>query len=513
MNEGRSVNVLKNTVSGVIQRFISIIANFIVQVIFIRLLGVQYAGVSSLFISILTALSLAELGIGTAIVYNLYKPIAERDNGKIAAYMHFYATAYRIVALVILGLGLCVLPFIDCFITDIPDVTESTKVIFLLVLLDTFASYLLIYKSTILIAAQKQRIVSNIQTTVSIIKCIILVSVLYIWKSYYAYLIISILITITTNLMISHYADKEFPEVKKCDDRLSKEEKSSIFKNILAMALYKVSGVVLNSTDNIIISKYIGTSTVGVLSNYNFVVQNVYSFIMQFFSATSSGIGNMAVKETAEREHVIFKTLNFIAFWTYIVCTVSILVLIQPFIQLVYGEPYIFSMSIVIVLLVDFFIKGMMSPITSFRTAHGLFVQGKYRPLIMALINIALSILLMKAMGLVGVFLATVISRLVTQVWYDPYIIYRHIFKRSAAHYFLQYLAWLAVTFAAGVCTWYATELFQTQSLAVNIIIRILTCLVIPNVFVVVLYGRTHEFEMTIGIVRHLARRIFRKSA
>jgi len=500
----RISNVVKNTISGLAQRVVSILAGFLIQLLYIRILGIEYVGISALFASIISVLSLAELGIGNAITYALYRPVAENDHKKITAYVRFYGRVYRLIGGVVLIAGLCVAPFIQYFISEAPDIKENLRVIYLLLLADTVLSYLLIYKSTLLIAAQKNRIVTNVQTCASVVKCIALAVVLLVWKNYYMVLVVFAAITVLQNVAISAFADIEFPGLKNYRTELEKDEVAALMANVRAMALYKISGVVLHSTDNVILSANYGAEKVGILSNYNLVITNVYNLVVQFYTAVSSSVGNLGVSADNNKEYTVFRILNFITFWVYGFCAVAILVLVQPFVELFFGGEFLFSLPIVIVLVFDFYIKGMISPINAFRNAHGLFTQGKYRPLAMACINVVLSIVLLQRWGVIGVFIATVVSRLVTQVWYEPFLIYRRVFKKNVWEYYKEYLGWLFITCLSGCVTWAAARLIPAENLWITLIISGILCLVIPNLAVVLLYGRTNEFQATLAIIRSL---------
>ena len=270
------------------------------------------------------------------------------------------------------------------------------------------------------------------------------------------------------------------------------------------MSLYKVSGTVLNSTDNIIVSNMSGTTQVGLLSNQILIVRQVYDVVIQFFSAVTSSVGNLSTENDTEYEHKILNTLRFISFWVFMFCSISIFVISPPFIKFVFGEKYIVAYPVLFFLCFDFYVKGMINPVSAFRTSHGLFVQGKYRPLIMAILNIVFSIIFMKWLGLFGVFAATVISRLVTQFWFDPYIVYKHIFNKKPTKYFIKAILWFVFTCAVGALTWYVASLATPQSLILNILFKATACVVIPNILMVVFFSRTEEFKKTISIVLQL---------
>lgn len=498
-----------NSTFGIAQKIITVFANLAIQIIFVRTLGAEYAGISSLFTSILTVLSFAELGIGTAITYNLYKPIANHDTDLICSYMRFYSKAYNIVALVVFTAGVLCCPLLPYLIKDVPDITENITIIYLLFVVDTAVSYLLIYKATFLNACQENYISAVVHTATIIAKTAAISVFLLVWRNYYAYLIFTIAATFSQNIIISYIADKKYPFLKnKHKFKLPKEEVKRVYKDVYAMSLYKVSGTVLNGTDNIVISGGLGTVYVGLLSNYNLLVRQVYDTVVQFFSAATSSIGNLSTEENPEYEHKIFETLNFISFWIFMFCSVSVFVVANPFIALAFGPEYVFSLAIVFTLVADLYVKGMMNPVSSFRTSHGLFVQGKYRPLIMAILNLVISIVLLKTIGLIGVFLGTIISRVLTQVWFDPYIVYKYVFKKSAVVYFVKFLGWLAISVFIGAVTLLVAQMIPVQSLVLTIIIRMILCLVIPNVLVIAIFFKTEEFKKTIEILKHLLGKI-----
>ncbi|MBR4073263.1 MAG: oligosaccharide flippase family protein [Clostridia bacterium] len=505
MNKSRVQAVAFNTTVGIIQKVVTVIANLVIQIIFVRTLGEQYAGISALFTSVLTVLAFADLGIGTAIIYNLYKPIAEKNYEKIHAYLHFYSTAYRIVSLVVILGGIVALPLLPFIVIDVPAISENINIIFLLFVADTAVSYLYVYKATFLNACQENYVVSAVHSVAIICKTIGIAVFLTLFKSYYAYLVFSIITTFMQNIVVSLIADKKYSFLKeKSKTRLNKGEKKQIYNNVFAMSLYKVSGTVLNSTDNIIISNMSGTVQVGLLSNQILIVRQIYDVVIQFFSSVTSSVGNLSTENRTDYENKILNTLRFIAFWIFMFCSISIFVLSPPFIKLAFGEQYIVAYPVLFFMCFDFYVKGMINPVSAFRTSHGLFVQGKYRPLIMAVLNIILSVFFMKLFGIFGVFAATVVSRLLTQFWFDPYIVYKHIFNKNPTKYFVKSIIWFLFTCVVGGLTWYIASFVTTQSLILNIFLKAIVCILVPNILVIVFFCKTEEFKKTVSIVLQL---------
>lgn len=501
-----------NTAFGIGQKIITVIANLAIQIVFVRSLGEQYTGISSLFTSLLTVLSFAELGIGNAITYNLYKPIAENDTDRICRYMKLYSTAYKLVALVVFVVGIACCPFLKYIVKGVPDIKESITFIYLFFVVDTAASYLLIYKATFLNACQENFILSIVHTLIAVLKTIFTVIFLLVWKSYYAYLIFTVIATVSQNIIVSKVADKKYPFLKnKNVPSLEKTEMKRIFKDVYAMSLYKVSGTVLKGSDNIIISSGIGTAPLGIMANYNFIIRQISDIILQFFSATTSSIGNLTTENNTEHEHNIFEALNFIAFWLFGFSAIGVYVVAHPFVELCFGEKFVCETAILIALVADLYTTGLMSPVSSFRTSHGLFVQGKYRPAIMAILNITLSIALLKPLGILGVYIATVISRLTTQAWFDPYILYKNVFKKSPFIYYRKYLLRIVVIVACAALTMAVAESVTLNSLWLTVIIRIILCIIIPNTVIAVAFFKTKEFKMVFAMAKSVFFKIFKK--
>lgn len=504
MGNTRTKNTVINTLAGLITRFSLIITSFILRTVFIYTLGIQYVGVSSLFTDILSILSFTELGISSAISHALYKPIAEKDDKKIASIMNFYRTAYRIIAIVIFSLGLIVLPFLDIFVTDVPNINESIILLFLLYLFKTAVSYLLIYKSTLLVATQKKYLVSKIEVIVNIIKVFIEIVVLMVFKQFVFYLVIEIVASIVQNIIISKRADKENKNLDLYqEEKISKIEFKNLLTDIKGLAMFQMSSSIGNGIDSLVISTFISTTVVGLLSNYTLIKNQIYSMLNQFYNAIVPSIGNLAVEETTEKQHITFKNLYFLNYWITLFCSISFLILIDPFITIWIGKNYKLSMLLVIIISFDFFLDMQLKPIASFRTANGLFKQGQYRPLITTVLNVILSLFLVKDYGMVGVIGATILCRLATQ-WYDPWLLYKLIFKQSFMKFYKIFLKNIIIFFLAAYLTIFSTSLININNLFFDFSVRILACLVIPNLLIILFYRNTNEMKFIIRTLSNL---------
>lgn len=508
MARSRTKFTIINAFAGIAVRVLTMATSFAVRTVFIKTLGIQYMGISGLFTDILTVLSFAELGIGSAITYALYKPIAEYDKNKIAVLMNFYKRVYQIISIVVLTLGICVVPFLGMIVKEVPDITESIRFIYILYVLDTASSYLFIYKSTLLTASQKDYVLSSIKIIGFTLKSIGECALLILTEDFIVYLLFSIAAKLLLNFLISKRTDKEYPSIKDVpDEKLPKEDLKKLLKDVKALFFYKISGVVLSGTDSIVISSFLGTGVVGFLGNYNLIINQLYGVIMLIFTATSASIGNLAAKESSDKQYSVFNTLLFLAFWIYCFSTASLWTLLNPFITIWLGNEYLFSKEIVCLLLVSFYIMGMLSPISSFRTSNGLFVQGQYRPLIMAILNIAVSVWLVQVVGIAGVILGTIISRVCTQLWYDPYLLYKRVFYVSVRKYAKDYVIYGIITILCCCITQYIAELIVLESKYLELLLQMCVCAVVPNIMVLVIFRKSQEFIQLKNIAKSLLRK------
>ena len=426
----RTENSIINSAMSIVTQVLTVVLNFAVKTVFIKMLSDEYLGVNGLFTNIITMLSLADLGIGIAIPYSLYKPLAKKDEHKINVLMNFYKKVYTIIGIAVLLIGLSLTPFLGLIIKDIPKNVPHLSLIYILFVIHSASSYFFVYKKFLIDSDQKGYITSRIIFTFSTLLSIIQIILLVTTKNYILFLLSSIILVIIQNIYISSKANKLYPFIKnKTDEKLEKEDMEGIKKNVSSLFIYKVGTVIMNGTDNIIISKFIGLIIVGFYSNYVLIINSITTVLNQIFNAITSSIGNLVVTTNKKRSKEVYDNLNFANFWLYALFGVCIIVLINPFINIWIGKKYVMGFSIVFLLVLNFYVLGMQSVTNSFRNAYGLFWIAKYRPIIMVIINIVISVVLVQLIGIEGVLIGTLISRLVTTAWLDPYIVHKYGFE------------------------------------------------------------------------------------
>ena len=491
----RTENSIINSAMSIVTQVLTVVLNFAVKTVFIKMLNDEYLGVNGLFTNIITMLSLADLGIGIAIPYSLYKPLANKDEHKINVLMNFYKKVYTIIGIAVLLIGLSLTPFLGLIIKDIPKNVPHLSLIYILFVIHSASSYFFVYKKFLIDSDQKGYITSRIIFTFSTLLSIIQIILLVTTKNYILFLLSSIILVIIQNIYISSKANKLYPFIKnKTDEKLEKEDMEGIKKNVSSLFIYKVGTVIMNGTDNIIISKFIGLIIVGFYSNYVLIINSITTVLNQIFNAITSSIGNLVVTTNKKRSKEVYDNLNFANFWLYALFGVCIIVLINPFINVWIGKKYVMGFSIVFLLVLNFYVLGMQSVTNSFRNAYGLFWIAKYRPIIMVIINIVISVVLVQFIGIEGVLIGTLISRLVTTAWLDPYIVHKYGFEISPKSYYIDYLKYLVIFIAISIILNYFVSMVAINNIFILILIAILVVISV-NVILVLLFFKTSEFN------------------
>lgn len=493
--KGRTENSARNTTVAMLGRIVAIVMGFVGRVVFTHTLSTDYVGVNGLFTDILNVLALSELGVGTAITYALYKPISEGDIEKQKSLMKVYQNFYRIVALIVLAVGLLVIPFMDILIKNQPDV-EHLTLIYVMYLINSVLSYLWIYKKTLIDAHQLSYIGVLYQTTFWALQNVFQIIVLLTTKNFILYLSILMICTFLNNILVSRKADKMYPYLKdKQVQKLSIEERKGIFANIRAMLMHKIGNVVVKNTDNLLLSALVGTVSTGKYSNYYLVMGSLRQLSEQMFQGMAASVGNMGVEEGKERIKKIFEASFFAGQWLYGVIVICMYQILDIFVGLSFGNQYIFSKEITLVLCVNFYLTGMRQATLIFRDSMGLFRYDRYKALAEAAINLIVSLILGHYMGTIGVFLGTMISTVTTSLWVEPYMLYKHRLDTSSKIYFLKYFIYGAVT----CLMWFMVDILCSQITGngwVVCILRILVSFIVVNVVFWLLYHRTWEFKL-----------------
>lgn len=494
--ENRTKNSFKNLLVGIICQILIIIMSFVSRTFFIKILGNEYLGINGLYTNVLSILSLAELGLGNVMLFSLYKPIANNDKDKIKSLISFYKKTYCLIAVIILVIGLALIPFLNIFINTTTLNNFELITYYILFLLDSVATYLFIYKTSLIDADQKNYVIKKYTTYSSLTCKTIQILLLYLTKNYYAFLICQIIFTIINNILLNLKANKMYPFLKeKKTKKLTKQDKKAIFTNIKATFVYKLSSKLLNSTDNILISIIVGTIYVGFYSNYFLIITGLNSAILILSNAIMASIGNLNAKESSDRQYKVFRTLIYIYDWIMCFCAISFFILSDDFITIWLGKKYILDNLTVFAIALNFFAAGVEIPIWLYREALGLFNKVKWIIFSSAIINIILSIIFGYKFGMLGILISTVVSKLITSAWYEPYILFKEKFNIKINKYIKQQLTLMCVTIICFVITYTITNLTNFDNIYFNLLCDGLICLLSINFIFYIFTRKTKEFN------------------
>ena len=504
--ESRSLNTIRNSIASIIYNVFNIILSFILQSYFIKILGVEYNGIKSLFLNILSMLSIIELGFGSAIIYNLYSPIQNKDNERVKQLLGFYKLIYNIISLIILLIGLCLMPFLDALVGE-NSIQDNIYIIYILYLLNTVSSYLLTYKRSVLYANQHNYIINIFDTIFLIIRTIIQILILKFIGNIYIFIIIQILSTLFENICISIFVNKKYSYLvtKKHTNNIDEDTKKDIFKKVKGLLFHKIGSFIVTGTDNILISTApnLGIVYVGLYSNYNMIIYNVSLILNNIMNSATSSIGNLLSVEK-EYEKKIIQTYNSITLvnsWMYCLCGSIMLAIIEPFISIWLGKEFLLPNTVLIVLIINFYINGMKKTSDIFKTAAGIFYEDRFVPIIESIFNIAFSLIFLKFCGLSGIFLGTICSSFVLLFYSYPKYMYSKIIDKSISKYFYLILKHTCISFFSFFIVYIICKFVTIRNIYLLLIAKFLISFLVPNIIYFAFMFKSDDFKYLIKIL------------
>lgn len=512
-NNSRLSNSIKNVSFGVIAQVLQVVLGFVTRTIFINYLAVEYLGVNGLFTNILSLFSLAELGITNAILFALYKPLSENNEKAIAGLMNFYAKVYHRIAILVTLVGLALIPFLNNIVENPPEkIGKDLLVIHLLFLFNTVSNYFFYYKQSLLHANQRSYVVSKYNTIITVIQNFTQIVLLIMFKNFLLYLAMQSVFQLLGNGILSFYVGKYYPFLKQYkNEKLDEDVKKTIYSNVKSAGLVKVGGLLVNSTDNLILNYFSGLVLVGLLSNYNLLIGLASGLIVQVFSGLTGSIAHINVTESKEKQIATFNIVNFANFWIYGLAAVGIVFLMNDFVLLWIGSKFVLPLSVVIALSFNFYLYGMQSAVWTFKTTYGFFKQGQYLIILTAVINLVLSFVLGKSLGLLGILISTAIARLVTNAWYDPYIIYTLGLQQNPILYFKKYLKYLFIL-GFSLAILFACNIWLPKYNWI-LLVKLFLSLLVPHVMIYLFCKNTTEFKDLIMIIKSIICKVKSKFA
>ena len=495
----RTNNSIKNIKSSLIMTFINVILGFICQRIFAYTLGTVSLGINGLFSNIISFLSIAELGIGTAIIFNMYKPIAQNDKEKIKSLMKLYKKSYNIITLIIICLGIILSLFLPLIMgqNNIKIINSNINIyiIFYLFLLDTVSSYLLTYKRSILYANQKNYIINTYHTICIIIMYILQIASLILFKNFYVFLIIKVISKILENILINIRVNKEYTFLKENTEELNIEYKNDIKKRVKASIYHNIGGYIVLSTDSLIISNFIDLNAVGLYSNYLMIINALNSFLGQIFNSIIPSVGNLLVEENNKKINDLCDNFNYINFFIYSISSCLIYACIQPFIVIWLGKEFLFSNIVALILAINFYFQGMRQTMQVFAQAGGIVYENRFIPLIESILNIVFSIIFVKLLGISGVFIGTIISSFAVHFYSYPIFVYKKLLKRKPIEYINQFIKKTIIYLIMIIIVYILINLISIQNIYLKLIINFIISILIGITNLLIIYRKSNSMK------------------
>ena len=509
----RTKKSFRNITISMINSIINIIISLIAQKVFLNTLGESYLGLNGIFSNVLSILAVAELGIGTAIIYKMYKPIEESNKKYLSQLMNFYKKCYTIIIAVMVAIIFLILPFLKGILGDISVIKENVYILYLMFSLDIIISYMLSYKKSILFADQKEYISTLVHIGYLIIMNTLQIIFLIKTGQYIIYLLIKIFSRLIENIVVSVIVNKKYPYLKENKKEILKqEERKDITKRVKALFVHKIAGFVVTGTDTILISYFLGgLVTVGYYSNYMLIISSVTTVFNQVFISMTSSVGNLLVTETEKKKLEVFNKIQFLNFWIFSFASICLFCLIEPFITLWIGEKYLLSKFVLICLVLNFFMQGMRRTMMSFKEAAGIFYEDRIIPIIESIINLVASIIFLKIFGLPGVMLGTITSTLIVFLYSYPKYVYQKLFGKKGIYYIKEIAKYLIITVLILYATYTLTNFITVSNLYIKLIINAIICIVIPNIIIFILFFKNEYYKYYISLASNTYKRIINR--
>ncbi len=496
METERTKNAFLNTFFGLINKIITLVCPFVVRTVFIKTLGMEYLGLNSLFGSIMNVLSIAELGVGSAIVFSMYSAIAKQDNETMCALMNLYKKAYRVIGSIILTVGLVITPLVPFLVKGTTPKAVSIYVVYVIHLLSTVLGYFMFaYRSCLLTAFQKSYVISNVASLSSFVVYVLQILFLIKGRGYYWYISVMLVGAVLCNVTNAILSKRMFPEYNP-SGKVSNEKYKDIVEKIKALLFYRIGGVVLISVDSIVISAFLGLTALAKYNNYYYIIQTLFGFLAVYYGSITAGIGNSIASESREKNYNDFRKLTFIQKWIIAWFSACLLCLYQPFMKLWVGAENMLPFGIVISLTAYFYLWKMMEIINVYKDASGMWQYDKYRPLVASVFNLLLNLIFVNVIGLYGIVLSTVAAIFIVIMPWSTHTVFKHYFNNGFKEYMFRYFADMIIAAVICVATYFITNLITGAGITA-FIIKCVVCAIFPNILLMAIFFSTKDFKET----------------
>lgn len=492
MQKTRIEKIKRNTATSIVSKGVFIVLQFLSRIIFVQYLRAEYLGIDGLFYNVINFLSLADLGLTTAMTYSLYGAIAEENRDHINALIQYFKKIFLLIAVAIGTIGIMIIPFLK-YIINLENTIDNIYAYYLLFLMKTVITYLFIYRTTLITADQKKYVIDIYEIMIQIVTFLVKNIILVICRNYFLYLLSEVICRFIGNVVCNRVAYRLYPFLKEKAGDLEEQERKNIFENVKSLFIFRISGILQTNTDSILISFFVGTIIVGYYSNYTMIIMALGTVIDVIFNAAKASFGNYIAQNGAKSAKELFDVLDLISFWMTLFCTIGFIVCSNSFIQTFFGEKYVLNKYIVVLISLMFYTNNVRQSIWLYRETTGIFSRVKYITTVTALLNVVLSIILGRLYGLEGILSASILARILYASWREPYVIYKEQFNCSPREYYRNYVVRLSVGVVITIVTLSICDRFVGQNSIEEFLVRVLICCVVPNVLLLLIFGRTKE--------------------
>lgn len=492
----RLKNIFRNSFFSLISQFALILIGFVSQRVMNLTMGEELVGMNSVISNIVAILSVSELGIASAIVFHLYKALAEQDELKIASLMNLYRKAYYIFATAIMGMGLCIMPFVHLFLKDNTFSISYIRLIYFLWLTRTALSYLLSYKRSILIADQKEYIVSIVTLFINILNYSLVIVILELWQNYQLALFLNIIVETVLNLWIIQYVNRKYPFLKQHRKApLEKNMTKTIFGEIKNIFISRLSSKLLVSTDNLIISSFISVTITGRYANYSLITGSVCNIMLALSNAIQPSVGNLFTEKNQEKNYQVLRQLTFAFFLLASFCAAGLMSLMSIFVTDFWlKKSYQLSTGVIVCCVVNCYLFIIGLPASMMMTVSGMFDKERNISIFYATVNLVISLLLVKPFGIIGVLLGTSASYLV-QIIFRIRTFFRNYLYKNNKRYILDILQYTILSCAETAAAFVLVNHFYQEKSLLSFFWSILLCVLLPTILNVLLFWKSWRMQ------------------
>ncbi len=451
---------IKNVANGIVMGFINMLINILLpfasRTIIIYTLGTEYVGLGGLFTSILSVLSLSELGVGAAITYSLYKPIAENRIDKVNSILNLYRTVYRIIGTAIIVLSICLMPFLDVLVAgDLPSGMNMQRLFIVYVINASISYFVFGYKKVLLTAHQRYDLEVNITSVTLVIQYVLQIIILLTTNNYYFFVLVFPACTILNNLIANRVIKNKYSQYK-CEGNVSKQEFIDLCKNIGGAFFSKLGSTIYLSVDNIVISTFLGLATLGKYGNYYYIISSLVAIFAIVHNSLRPTLGNCVATETVDTNWTYLEKINFAYMFVVSICCSCCMVLFQDFERVWAGLNNMLPDYMVIWFVVYFFVGRTSAVLGIYQEAAGIWWQGKFIPLIAATVNLIFNVIGVHFIGLPAILISSIISSLFVTLPGTIWIMFKHYFsKKNYLGRYLRNLLYITVKAVVVVCISY----------------------------------------------------------